>query len=553
LWYGSSFWHEHGGAFLDKPDGLPAGYCFKGVFLKVALIAPPYPLEETPSAPLGLCYVAAAFEKAGAKVIILDYIVRKYFPEKLIEELSLFQPDVIGATSVTMNFQKAVSIIKTAKEKFPSSITMMGGPHVSFDYKNTLMQYPEVDLIVVGEGEQTIAELVPVLGDQSAWQTIKGVAYRDNSAIVFTGERELIRDLDALPFPSRYLLPMSRYLALGFPISIITSRGCPSRCIFCQGHRMVGHRVRNRNPQLVVAEIEYLLSFGFERVNFSDDFFTSNPKRVKEICSEIKQRGLSFGWGVFARADSVNTELLSIMRDAGCDTVFFGLESGNQEMLDRIKKHVKLDRIRQAVVDSKAAGMTVFGSFIVGLPGETHKTMMDSHHFSKELDIIYGYHFLAPFPGTEVMERMDQYDLKLLSNNWSDFDANRPIVQTSQLQPQDMEAFVETFFMQHARSVDLDTEKRYRQGLLNQMEKTVFFGKKKTDIVFKLLTEDIIETTGPISISNNGDDSHVRLSEQIASRIDRPMEFVLPSIQHIVDRGYLSCDIYQDSHYWRWA
>ena len=521
--------------------------------MKVALIAPPYPLEETPSAPLGLCYVAAAFEKAGAEVIILDFIVRKYSPQKLFEALSLFQPDVIGATSVTMNFHKAVSIIQTAKEKFPSSITLMGGPHVSFDYKNALTQYHELDLIVVGEGEQTIAELVPALLDRGKWHMIKGIAYRDNGVVAFTGEREFIRDLDALPFPSRYLLPMSRYLALGFPISIITSRGCPSRCIFCQGHRMVGHKIRNRDPQLVVDEIEYLLSFGFERVNFSDDFFTSNPKRVKTICSEIKKRGLSFGWGVFARADSVNRELLSIMRDAGCDTVFFGLESGNQEMLDRIKKHIKLDRIRQAVDDSKAVGMTVFGSFIIGLPGETQKTMMDSHFFSKELDIIYGYHFLAPFPGTEVMEQMDQYDLQLLSKSWSDFDANHPIIRTSQLQPQDMEDFVEAFFMQNARSVDLDIEKRYRKGSLNPLEKVVFFGKKKMDIVFQLLTEDIIETIGPISISNNGDNPHISLCRQIASRIDKPLEFVLPSIQHLVDRGYLVGEIDTGQQYWHWA
>ena len=521
--------------------------------MKVALIAPPYPLEETPSAPLGLCYVAAAFEKAGAEVTILDYIVRKYSSEKLLEELSLFKPDIIGTTSVTMNFHIAASIMKTAKEGFPSAITVMGGPHVSFDYENTLKHYPEIDLVVVGEGEQTIADMVPVIKNRLAWLGVEGIAYRDHGKVVFTGERELIRDLDSLPFPSRHLLPMSRYLALGFPISIITSRGCPNRCIFCQGHRMVGHRIRSRSPQLVLDEIEYLLSFGFEWVNFSDDFFTSNPKRVKEICSGIKHRGLSFGWGAFARADSVNRELLSIMRDAGCDTVFFGIESGNQEMLDRIKKHVKLDRIRQAVEDSKAIGMTVFGSFIIGLPGETMATMMDSHRFSKELDIIYGYHFLAPFPGTEVMERIDQYDLELLSNDWSDFDANRPIARTSQLQLQDMEAFVETFYMQNARSVDLDTEKRYQHDQLNPTEKMIYFGKKKMEIVFKLLTEDIIETTGPIPISNTDSDSHTRLSEHIAARINQPMEFVLPSIQHIIDRGYLIGDIEHGCQYWRWA
>jgi radical SAM superfamily enzyme YgiQ (UPF0313 family) len=521
--------------------------------MKVVLIAPPYPLEETPSAPLGLCYVAAAFEAANAEVKILDYIVRKYSSKKFLEELSLLNPDVIGITSVTMNFPVAASILKTAKEGFPSAITIMGGPHVSFDYENTLREFPEIDLIVVGEGEQTIAELLPVIRNRSAWPGINGIAYRENGTIVVTPKRQLIHDLDSLPLPSRHLLPMSRYLALGFPITIITSRGCPNRCIFCQGQRMVGNRIRNRSAQHVMDEIEDLLAYGFERINFSDDFFTSNARRVKQICDEIRNRRLSFTWTVFARADSVDKELLSIMRDAGCDTISFGIESGNQQMLDRIKKRVKLDRIRKAVADCKAVGMTVFGSFIAGLPGETMDTLIDSHIFAKELDILYGYHFLAPFPGTEVMENIDQYDLELLTSDWSIFDANRPIVRTSHLTPEEIENFVDTHYIQNVRDEDSDTEKRYTEGRLDQSEQLAYFGKKKLDIVFKLLSEDIIETTVPIPYSNPDVAPEVQLSDNIAARIDKPLEFVLPSIRHLLDRGYLKYDINNGHFVWRWA
>ena len=521
--------------------------------MKVALIAPPYPLEETPSVPLGLCYVASAFETANAEVKILDYIVRKYSAEKLIEELSLFNPDVIGITSVTMNFPVAASIMKSAKEGFPSAITVMGGPHVSFDYENTLNQYPDIDLIVVGEGERTIIELLPVILNRKAWPSIKGIAFRDNGKIVATQQRERIRDLDSLPLPARHLLPMSRYLALGFPISIITSRGCPNRCIFCQGRRMVGNRVRSRSTKHILDEIENLLSYGFERINFSDDFFTSNIQRVKQICEEIRNRRLSFGWTVFARADSVDKEILTIMREAGCDTVFFGIESGNQRMLDRIKKRIKLDRIRKAVADSKAVGMTVFGSFIVGLPGETMDTLMDSHFFAKELDIIYGYHYLSPFPGTEVMENIDHYDLELLSNDWSTFDANHPIVRTTNLTPEEIETFVNTYYMQNDREVDLNTEKRYREGRLNPSEQLFYLGKKKLDIVFKLLSEDIIETTAPIPLSNHNVAPEAQLSKNIASRIDKTLEFVLPSIRYLVDRGYLKHEIKNNGVGWFWA
>ena len=521
--------------------------------MKVALIAPPYPLSETPSVPLGLCYVASAIEMAGAEVRILDHIVRKYDPERLLAEISSFHPDVIGMTSVTMNFPVAASILERVKEGFPSAVTVMGGPHVSFDHANTLRRHPHIDVVVVGEGERTIVELLPVIENRNAWRTIAGIAFRDDGRIVTTGPRELIADVDSLPLPARHLLPMSRYLALGFPISIITSRGCPHRCIFCQGWRMVGNRVRSRGTRQIVDEIESLLSLGFERINFADDFFTSNHQRVRQICEEIHHRGLSFGWTVFARADSVDQDLLVTMRDAGCDTVFFGIESGNQAMLDRIKKRIKLDRIRRAVADCKAVGMTVFGSFVVGLPGETMDTLLDSLRFAEELDILHGYHYLSPFPGTEIMEQMDRYDLQLLSRDWSAFDANQPIIRTRSLSAEDIHAFVERYYTQHHRTVDENTEKRYREGGLNPSELLAFLGKRKLDIVFKLLSEDIIETMGTLRVSSHDADPEAELSEAIAARIDEPLEFVLLSIRYLVDRAYLKRERTGNDVAWSWA
>jgi anaerobic magnesium-protoporphyrin IX monomethyl ester cyclase len=227
--------------------------------MRIAIIAPPYPLEEMPSPPLGVTYVAAAFAAAGAEVKIIDYIVNRYTPEKLRAELNAFQPDAVGATSVTLNFYGAADIVRTAKQHNPDIVTMMGGPHVSFDAENTLAAYPEIDLIVRGEGEQTIAELTPCLKDRNAWAGIKGITFRQNGRLVATAQREFIADLDSLPLPARHLLPLSRYQALGYPISIITSRGCPYSCIFCQGRRMVGKKVRKRSAALIVVEIEHPL------------------------------------------------------------------------------------------------------------------------------------------------------------------------------------------------------------------------------------------------------------------------------------------------------
>ncbi|MCG6536111.1 MAG: cobalamin-dependent protein, partial [Syntrophales bacterium LBB04] len=205
--------------------------------MRVAIIAPPYPLEEAPAPPLGVTYVAAAFESAGADVRIFDYIVGCYTPENLRVKLDQFRPDVVGSTSVTLNFPGAAEIVAEAKRHNPSLITIMGGPHVSFDDIRTLEAYPEIDLIVRGEGEQTIAELMAAGMDPSSWREIRGLTFRQDGQIVSTDDRPFIEDLDSLPLPARHLLPLSRYQALGYPISIITSRGCPYSCIFCLGRR----------------------------------------------------------------------------------------------------------------------------------------------------------------------------------------------------------------------------------------------------------------------------------------------------------------------------
>ncbi|MEA2101527.1 MAG: radical SAM protein, partial [Thermodesulfobacteriota bacterium] len=335
--------------------------------MKIALIAPPYPLQEAPSPPLGISYVAAVCEKAGIEVKILDYIVSLYTKEKLFDELNSFCPDIVGATSVTMTFPFAASIIRDVKLFNPSIITLMGGPHVSFDTQRTLLEYPEIDIVVTGEAEETIMELMPVITDRKGWGDIPGIAFMKDGQVLNTGRRELIEDLDSIPIPSRHLLPMSRYQALGFPVSIITSRGCPNRCIFCLGRRMVGFKVRYRDPSLVIDEIEDVLSYGFTRINIADDIFTANKKRVYRLCDEILSRGIEFSWSAFARVNTVDTPLLKAMKEAGCDSVSFGIESGNKEMLKRVKKGITIDQAKKAIQSCKEAGIIAHASFIAGL------------------------------------------------------------------------------------------------------------------------------------------------------------------------------------------
>ncbi len=361
--------------------------------MKIALIAPPYPLEEAPSPPLGICYVAAACEKTGADVQIFDFIVKKYRADILKTEMDRFNPDVIGITAVTMNCKKAIQILKDAKKIKPDIITLFGGPHVTFDFENILSQHSCVDLIVRGEAEATLLELVPLLSSPKRWEQIDGLAYKINGKIHLTPDRELIRDLDTLPLPSRHLLPLSRYQALGFPVSIITGRGCPNKCIFCLGRKMVGFKVRRRSIGSVVDEIEEILSYGFEIINIADDLFTANQKWVMAFCREIKNRGLKFNWSVFARVNTVTYEMLKMMKSTGCHSISFGIESGNTEMLKRVRKGITPEQARKAVNACKKAGILAHASFMAGLPGESYQTLNDSEKLSSELDIEYGYHF----------------------------------------------------------------------------------------------------------------------------------------------------------------
>ncbi|HNY65763.1 MAG TPA: radical SAM protein [Deltaproteobacteria bacterium] len=503
--------------------------------MKIALIAPPYPLEEAPSPPLGLAYVAAACEAAGATVRIFDYIVSRYTPEKLRSVIEDFGADAVGTTSVTMNFPQAARIIRDAKRIKPSLVTMMGGPHVSFDIENTFRDYPELDLIVKGEGEATLSELVPVLLQRDEWRTVNGIAFVEDGKVHVTPPRPLIEDLDSLPRPARHLLPISRYLALGFPVSLITSRGCPNKCIFCLGRKMVGYKARFRSPRLVVDEIEEILGYGFTRINIADDLFTANKERVKALCAEIKARGVKFDWSAFARVNTVDREILAIMKDAGCDSISFGIESGNPEMLKRIRKGITLDQAREATKICKEAGMITHASFMVGLPGETLQTMRDTGAFAEELDIVYGYHFLAPFPGTTVREELNKYDLEILTDDWSRYDANSPVVCTSGASPDQMTKFVKDY------EAVLDEEwqevmERYGRKECTPHEDLLVEGNRRMKLIYRLLSEDVIEAC---TVDGRPAEIVKAVSRRIAEKLGEDYPFVSWTVQTLVDKGCL--------------
>jgi radical SAM superfamily enzyme YgiQ (UPF0313 family) len=524
--------------------------------VRVAIIAPPYPLEEAPAPPLGVTYVAAAFEQAGADVRIFDYLVAGYTPEKLKAQLDEFRPEVVGTTSVTLNFPQAVEILSTAKRHRPSLVTMMGGPHVSFTAAETLKAFPGVDLIVQGEGEMTIVELMAEGMNPSAWEGTRGIAFRRNGEVIVTEPRPFIEDLDTLPLPARHLLPLSRYQALGYSISIITSRGCPYSCIFCLGRRMVGNRVRLRSAPRVVDEIEQILAYGIDRINVADDLFVSHRGRVREVCDEILRRALRFTWSAFARVNTVDRETLKLMREAGCDSVSFGVETGNSDLLKLARKGITREQVRKAVSLCREIGIVPHTSFIVGLPGETPETLEETGAFAASLGSLYGYHFLTPFPGTTVREEAERYDIEILTDDWTRYDANSAIVRTSRLTPEQMNRFVADFestidaaWQEMVRGY---REKNNPPGIDLQVE-----GHFRMKLVYRLLSEDLIEKAGEFSLRGVANGSHDETLEELCRRIEAVTgeegALIWKTLRSLVDAGYIKAERKDRALRWYWT
>jgi len=512
--------------------------------MRVMIIAAPYPLEECPAAPLGVSYVASAFLSTGAEVQVVDYIVNRYRPEKLARAIADFQPDIIGASCVTLNFPAAADIVRTAKRLAPHTTTIMGGCHVSFDIAGTLNNYPEIDILCIGEGEKTIAELMAAFQAGGDWKKTKGIAFKKDGEVIFTGEQDFIEDLDVLPLPARHLLPMSRYRALGFPISIITGRGCPYNCIFCVGRRMVGKKHRHRRAELVVDEIEDILSYGWDRINIVDDLFTANKEKVLAVCEEIQRRHLKFTWTAFCRVNSVDADVLKSMREAGCDMISFGMETGNAAMLKRIRKGATLAQARRAVALCREAGIVPHASFIVGLPGETWETIRDTEEFCNSLDMIYGFHILAPFPGTTVREELDRYDLEILTDDWTKYDANQAVARTSALSKEDIEKFVNDFNAEVGKTWDKMVE-HYHAGVANTEETLRVGGHYRLQLVYKMLSEDLIERYGQFSAGEVAASSNGRvdlLCRRLESLTGSASEVVDSDIAHYIASGFLKAE-----------
>jgi radical SAM superfamily enzyme YgiQ (UPF0313 family) len=463
--------------------------------MRVLLVNPYYPITEIPSPPLGLAFLAGALEQAGVEVRVLDLVVFPHTRKRIDEALGDFVPDLVGVTSVTMTFYDAVRVLEDVRRFAPDVPTVMGGPHVTFAARESLEAVPSLDAVVLGEGEETLVALARAIDAGRSWEHIPGLVYRDGQTVRATAPRTRLSDLNALARPARHLLPMGRYHALGLVVGMTTSRGCPERCIFCVGRKMGGPGVRFRDPAEVADEFGELAGLGFHQINVVDDQFTTKREHCLAVCQEIIDRGIKSSWTSFARVDTVSPEIFQKMHEAGCIMISFGVESANAEILKTIRKRITVDQVRRAVTLCGEAGIAPQVSFILGLPGETPETIEESANLARELHqlgVSPGFHLLAPFPGTEVRERAEALGIKILTNDWSAYHANRAVVETPTVSRQRTDDFIMAFENLHVLRLN-NIRKQMEQGSASPLEAWMVERLRHTEIIYELMMSETLE------------------------------------------------------------
>ncbi len=383
--------------------------------IKVALIH--VKVIDAADPPLGIMYIASFLKSRGFDVRIWD----EYKNSLFLKEVEKFQPDLIGISLLSSQLAFVKTLLPVLRQTTKALLTI-GGIHPTVLPEATLKE-TGADAIVMGEGELTMLDLAQRCKDNS-WRNIPGIAYLDNGQLVQTPKRDLIPDLDVLPFPDYGMLKLDKVFIppgtirghfLSATAHISTSRGCPNRCIYCNCPTIFGNRVRQRSVENVVAEIRELKRRFpvVEGVWFVDDTFTTYPDWVIRFCDAMIKEGLAgLKWSCQTRVSHVRSDMLKKMKEAGCVQVEYGIESGCDRVLKVLGKNTNVEMIRKAVHLAKEAGLDVFGTFMIGNPTETVQEMEQSFAFAKSLPLDgCRFFFTTPFPGTKL------YDMAV-ENNW---------------------------------------------------------------------------------------------------------------------------------------
>jgi anaerobic magnesium-protoporphyrin IX monomethyl ester cyclase len=378
--------------------------------------------------PLGLAYIAASLSGAGYQVRVYDFQVER---NSVHAEVETFRPDVIGISVTTPAAGIAAGLAGQLKEKYPNLPIIAGGPHPSILKEKTFQETSNYDYLVVGEGEATILELLQAICGDRPLREVRGICYRDGAQVIQTPPREFMPDLDRLPRLPVELFKFRRYIPtpgtfIHLPsVAFLTSRGCPFHCVFCN-KSMFGDTIRQMSARRIVDEIVELKERCCVReFNFYDDTFTVDRHRVLEFCDLLRSRKVDIKWKCNSRVNTVTRDMLMAMRQAGCFSISFGVESGDDRILKKIRKSITTAEVRDAFRWSKEAGISRAAFFMLNLPGDTRETVEKTIRFSREIrpDFI-SFELTKPLPGSAIREALaGEANLRINEALWQDWDS----------------------------------------------------------------------------------------------------------------------------------
>lgn len=410
--------------------------------MKVTFLNPPqtnskYRFLGVVAPSLGIGYMASVLEQNNVDVDVIDASALELGYDEIGEEILKRNPDIVSISALTPTIGVALDSADKIKQVKPDTIVVLGGYHPTFEYESVLEE-KSVDIVIRGEGEYTLLELVRTLENQEDLKNVKGLAFHDehDDSLVLTPDRPIIQNLDELPFPAFHLFPMDKYRILNISTNvatIITTRGCPMQCSFCSSAALHGNKLRRRSYQNVCDEIELRLTEqNIDTIAFMDDTFTLNKRFIRDFCREIKRRNLKFWWGCTSRVDTLDEELLELMKEAGCITIFMGVESADQIMLEKMNKNITLDKTRRAFELCRKVGIRTIASCVIGMPEDTRESINRTIKFVKKLNPNYAIYSLAtPYPGTRFYNETIKKDL-ISIKDWSKYTLIDPVLETTE-------------------------------------------------------------------------------------------------------------------------
>jgi anaerobic magnesium-protoporphyrin IX monomethyl ester cyclase len=407
--------------------------------ITVALIHPPFGKGDVKklnicSPPMGLAYIGAFLRKYGHRVGIIDAEVEQLDKAQIAGLVRT--ADLVGITTTAPTYGSALGLADLIKQTNADTKVVLGGPQATFLDRECL-EKSAADAVVRGEGEATMLEVAAAVQSGSLYD-VEGITFRDTDAIVRNPDRKLIPDLDAIPFPARNLLPMEKY-SPPKSTGVISSRGCPFRCIFCASSNLYHKTFRSRSAYNVFKEVAQLVGQGYENVTMLDDNFILNKDRAFEFADLVETSHLKFDWSCTGRVDSIDEDLLRRLREVGCNGLFFGVESASDDTLKLIKKGFTIDQVIDAFDVLKHYDYATTASFMIGLPGDDRQKVTDTINLAKKVMPDFAmFSVTTPYPGTELYDNIDRYDLEITLDDWSEFTLTKPVVRTSALSTADL-------------------------------------------------------------------------------------------------------------------